>query len=318
MTINPQRLDPTRTTLLRKQLARTMTARIRSLKSDIIALLTEEDAFGLKIKLGVTANNRWRFETSAEKVAKFNEWLQEKINEKVIGPSRDNIDRFIRDGYVKGARRAYRGVRAKSNLFTSGEQQIGSEQEFFRLNRGDTERLKHIQGRTFRDLQGVTDAMAKQMTDVLSDGLLRGLPPEEIARNLNQRIDKIGINRATMIANDEVIRAHAEGALDVMEAMGEENITVSAEWRTAGDARVCPLCAPLEGQIIPIKKARGMFPRHPRCRCSPVPINEKADGRRLRKAINRSVKAELPKSLKKKSRTAKAARRRSRWVGSGR
>lgn len=44
-------------------------------------------------------------------------------------------------------------------------------------------------------------------------------------------------------------------------------------WQTAGDVRVCPLCAPLHGAILgEAGDARFGPPRHARCRCRLYPI----------------------------------------------
>jgi hypothetical protein len=61
------------------------------------------------------------------------------------------------------------------------------------------------------------------------------------------------------------IHAHAEGQLDAFDRLGIKDLGIQAEWSTAGDERVCPLCQGYEGKIMPISEARGMIPLHPNC-----------------------------------------------------
>jgi SPP1 gp7 family putative phage head morphogenesis protein len=47
---------------------------------------------------------------------------------------------------------------------------------------------------------------------------------------------------------------------------------VLAEWRTAGDERVCPYCSSMEGRILSPDEAVGMIPAHDFCRCAFLPV----------------------------------------------
>ncbi len=79
--------------------------------------------------------------------------------------------------------------------------------------------------------------------------------------------------RAQILARTEIIRAHAEGQLQEFENWKVLQVNVKAEWITAGDNRVCPQCADLEGSIFTIEVARGMIPLHAQCRCAWIPFN---------------------------------------------
>jgi hypothetical protein len=87
----------------------------------------------------------------------------------------------------------------------------------------------------------------------------------------------------------------------------------------------CPLCEPLDGVVLTIKEARGLIPRHPSCRCSWIPANvgedtkgQKRGKREVKKAVGKSVKAELPKRTRageKVPQTVKEGKSRSIWEG---
>jgi SPP1 gp7 family putative phage head morphogenesis protein len=82
----------------------------------------------------------------------------------------------------------------------------------------------------------------------------------------------VGVYRGTLMARTEIVRAHAESTLNRFEEFGLRNVVNMAEWQTAGDHRVCPLCAQLQGRTFTIQEARGMLPLHPNCRCTWLPV----------------------------------------------
>jgi SPP1 gp7 family putative phage head morphogenesis protein len=77
--------------------------------------------------------------------------------------------------------------------------------------------------------------------------------------------------RAMMLARTEIIRAYAEATLQEFRNWGVEGVSAKAEWSTAGDDRVCPKCAPMEGRIFTLDEASGLIPFHPNCRCAWIP-----------------------------------------------
>ncbi|MCR4284540.1 MAG: phage head morphogenesis protein, partial [archaeon] len=91
-------------------------------------------------------------------------------------------------------------------------------------------------------------------------------------KNITEKIDFIGIGRATTLARTEVIRAHHLANINEYRQYGVELAGVKAEWRTVGDDRVCELCAPNDGKIYALDEIEPLIPLHPNCRCMAVPI----------------------------------------------
>ena len=296
-------------------------------------------------------NQRFAFQTEAQQIQSFSLWLSQQIQQDVLTTTLANADdayyaAYVQQGYEKGAGRAFDQVRVANRAqFAEGSQELaffnGTREEFLRQSFGRPiaiNRVKMLTGRVFTELKGVTDTMAQQMTRVLADGLVQGKNPRVIAREMvgpDSPLKKIGKTRATAIARTEIIRAHAEGQLDTMEQMGVEEVGVMAEWSTAGDDRVCPLCQPLEGTVMKIKEAKGILPRHVSCRCSWVPANVGEDPNKkrtlffkgktiqigqtrsksgIKKNIDRSIRAEIPKGQKGK-RSLAEQKRRTPWPG---
>lgn len=106
--------------------------------------------------------------------------------------------------------------------------------------------------------------MDQQISRILAAGIGEGRGPYDIARQLNERVDKIGVTRSRMLARTEVINAHADASLNAYEEAGLEGVDVEAEWLTAADA--CPECEEASnGGPYTISEARGLIPFHPNC-----------------------------------------------------
>jgi SPP1 gp7 family putative phage head morphogenesis protein len=110
-----------------------------------------------------------------------------------------------------------------------------------------------------------------------------------MARELVNRVDKIGITRAKMLARTEIINAHAEATLNTYDEAGLDGVTLLSEFSTAQDESVCPICEELSQQdngngpgVFTIEQARGVIPVHPNCRCGWLPIVVDPEGIILR------------------------------------
>jgi SPP1 gp7 family putative phage head morphogenesis protein len=259
-----------------------VTKRLAIVKRHIIAEVEILDGFGLKSR-NPTANaanvqnaGQFQFASTAAQVDAFEKFIQQELGILASASNDAYWEAYVAAGYEKGAGRAFSEVRVAQRAEAIGSDTkmahyLGTREEFLASSFGAAEsvdKVKLLAARTFTDLKNVETATAAQIRRVLTDGLVQGQNPATIARTLTKTVDTIGKNRATVIARTEIIRAHAEGQLDGFERLGIAEVGAMAEWRTAGDDRVCPICGPLEGEIMKIADARGQIPRHPQCRCS--------------------------------------------------
>lgn len=161
------------------------------------------------------------------------------------------------------------------------------------------ERANSLSSRNFTEWDGVTEAMNAKLGDILADGVAQGRHPREVARTISK---ELGIDRdhAFGMAQTEIMRCHSEGQLDEIENLGLSELGAAVEWSTAGDDRVCELCAPLHGIVLTPKEARSLLPRHDECRCcwTPANVGEDTKGQKrtkeeIEEAIAKSVKAEI-------------------------
>jgi len=223
--------------------------------------------------------NRFQFKTSPQKIEAFQDWLKSQLKTTVISPSNEQLwSDYATEGYRKGAGRAFDDVEGKPKKQRrwgagAGKFYDGSREQFLRSSFGrpeTVEKIKLLAGRSFDDLENVTEDMATRMSRTLTDALSQGMNPREAASLLSEDID-ISQQRAELIARTEIIRAHAEGQLDSMKSMGVEFVGAQVEWSTAGDGRVCLKCSEMEEKAYSIDDARGMIPLHPNCRCAWLP-----------------------------------------------
>ena len=323
---NQLRIDPTRTTLLRRQFIADMVRRFKKISKALTELIVDDDAFGLNTKINLVAFQQveiqaWRFQTNTQKVASYRKWLKLQIDAEILTPigglsGKPWTAPYIESAYQKGAIRSYTDLRAEDLALVDDKTFIGGKKEFLRQAFGQPiaqQKVETLYTRAFTELEGVTAAMDQQMSRILADGLIQGRGPAYIARELRNNVTKLTNTRAKVIARTEVIRAHAEGQLDAYELLGVQEVGVRAEWSTAGDDLVCPMCGPLEGVVMTIKEARGLLPRHPNCRCMWIPaLTDKKEkgqlwGKKRKPAIKKSISAEFPNE------TAKVAKGRSLW-----
>lgn len=333
--INPLRLDPTRTTMLRKKFAVEMTRRFNNLKRKVNKLLVEDDALGLKLidpfqsTSNPLVNAGWEVLDTEQKIEAFKKWLKVQIALEIIEshtaptPAEAWVKDYIKEGFKKGVSRSFDDVRKPHTKSGKGEDKFyaGTKDEFLRgvLNQPvSVDRVRVLVARTYTELEGISESMSKELTNLMTDGLIQGLSPREVARNISQRIDKINRNSALSMARTDVVRAHAEGQLYALERLGVAEVGVSVEWATSG-YNVCDLCRPMEKVVLKISEAHGMIPRHRNCKCAFIPAgvgedytNQIRSKDRILAAIQRSLKEEIPKRSK---RTVAEQRERSDWAG---
>ena len=139
------------------------------------------------------------------------------------------------------------------------------QSQYTRSRRVNYNRQAHR--RLAKDLQ--RDIKAHVKSALKANPKLRG---KELSGVIADRVKKVGVNRARVIAATETVAMYADGTLDALQAEGYTHVSAEVEFTTASDSKVCPLCIELEGTVWPAADARGIIPRHPSCRCRWRPI----------------------------------------------
>lgn len=198
----------------------------------------------------------------------FDEWLRGALDSEVLAPA-GYQNKYVRAAYSKGVDHADRAIRARGGVPLADSIQQTFNQPIHRS------KLQMLYSRNFRELKGVTDASAQALSRIVTEGLATGTNPLDTAREIRKSINTIGRNRSITIARTETIRTHAEATLNRFQQAGITEVSgraEAAEFTTAGDDRVCPDCADLDGRTFKMDDARGIIPVHPSCRCAWLPV----------------------------------------------
>jgi SPP1 gp7 family putative phage head morphogenesis protein len=279
--INPLRLDPTRTTLLRQRFAQALLARYALLKRHVRQFFLEVDALGLKERrvtiLAMPQAREYQFLTGPSKLEAFLAWFRQQAELDILEdrPSWQAPLGSIASGpwTTRYAQDAYR--RGLLNAYLKTAKVKPSEEAFLREALGEaiySDKLRLLGSRAYELLKGINAEVGAQLNRILAQGLMEGTSASDLASQMTSQIEDMTTVRAMKIARTELIYAHAEGQLDAFEKLGTEELRVEAEWVTAGDERVCPSCSAYEGRRFTIEQARGLIPMHVNCRCSWAPV----------------------------------------------
>lgn len=327
------RRDPTRTLVLRDRFMRQMDKRFRALKKDIKVSIVDRDCFGIQPgvlrTLAPTGWKAYEFKRSHEKVQGFMAWLEEQESAGILdiirrpgihaGVDTPWTDVFIDSAYTRGIRRGRAELRRAGYTVPDWESTPGGIAGLMNQPH-HADRIAAIYSRTFEDLKTVTREMngqvRRRITDGLTTGLARGLAEgknpiaiaRELVKDVHNRVDKIGITRARMIARTEVIRAHhVANIAEYEQAEAEMDVTIMAEWSTAG-YQVCEICIQfqLEGPYK-LKQIEGLIPAHPNCRCVAIPVMKKKRAPRRKVAPIKPAKPPVVPGPKLKKRPTKPA-----------
>ena len=205
------------------------------------------------------------FDRDARKHETFMEWLRDQEEQGVLEVIDRDDNTYVRKSYERGVR--------NSHGWIDGD--LDTPDISLALDRPvHQDKLSLLYERNFEALRGITDDVAREISRELAEGMAEGAHANDVARRLADRVDKIGRTRATTLARTEIMYAHNEATLSEYERiLGEDvDVEIKAEVSTAGDAHVCEICTPWDGEKLSIEDARSEGPPfHPRCRCISIP-----------------------------------------------
>jgi len=282
--------------MLRQRFEGALYNRFRWLKGLINTSIVTNDCFGLNITnrgtnpdyfslvvnaVGTIDKERFAFERDPKKVQLFMDWIREQIELGIleiyigeqIGQAVEHAwtNMYIQTAYQRGMVRGQQELSNKGYQVPTFDDMPGGITAAF--NRPfHLDKVGLVYTRTFEGLKGITDEMSKQISSTLAQGIADGKGPLELARQINDRVDKIGITRARILARTEIVRAHHVATVQMYENWGVVGVSVMAEWITAEDGRVCPDCAAMARKnkgygkgVYTLDQIRGLIPLHPQC-----------------------------------------------------
>jgi|GEM_PF-7020231 len=132
----------------------------------------------------------------------------------------------------------------------------------------DWRALDALKVRNLTALKKITNELNGQIMYEISEGVRLGEHPSVIAKRITERVDKIGITRAKMMARTETIHAFNQAAEIRYSQYGYDKL----EWLAA--AGCCDVCASLNGKVFSTSSYHERPPQHPNCRCALLPAGE--------------------------------------------
>jgi SPP1 gp7 family putative phage head morphogenesis protein len=111
-------------------------------------------------------------------------------------------------------------------------------------------------------------SMPEKVQDIYVKGIVKGLNPLEMARELRDEF-KVPLARAQTISRTEVLNSYREANREYY----AQNTDVVERWRwqAAFQSRTCAMCLAMDGREFDTKVPMGS---HPNCRCVLVPVSK--------------------------------------------
>jgi len=222
----------------------------------------------------------------------FRKKLNVVMQEEILVPGRELIDGTVTEAYRHGI---------QFSILQSGRTEFAGIMPPIRESPVDVRILNNLKARDLSDLKGITDESSKQITRLLSDGLLQGKKQSEVLRDMVRTVDDVGIVRASTLARTEVMRAvnaasrtkYGNIGIEKLEAVEAQDERTCDNWEiTVGD-RTFVGCRDeseggINGAIFTLDEAAEVDAQaHPNCRRCWVPrieqFPEEEEGEQLQK-----------------------------------
>ena len=276
--------NPTKTAGISRRWQAEATRRYRLLSRRIVALLATGEEGTIAVPAidpqTLAVANAFEYTSDPRKVAQFMAWLQKQIDATVIGngatPGDNWQNSYVDEAYLRGADRMRAelqraGVSAVDLVGLTAAEITGSAQVVLGASvRGPIhlDAISTLYVRDFAALKGVTEEMSKQIGRVLVEGIEQGLGARDIAKAVNDRVNRIGVTRSRLIARTETVRAYNVGTIAEFEDVSARlDSEPQFKWLTAGDDRVRDDHVERDGKIYDAATARRLI-GEPNCRCA--------------------------------------------------
>lgn len=263
MTSNPLLLDPTRTQTLRRTHAATIRGRFRAFQQGLRIRVATSDVLGLG-----ASSHRWR--DVAARIGDLLIWVDYALGRGPLSPA--FFEMLVNSGFRKGAERGYADSVKRSKVASRRQPDFwrGAEEQFQRtlLSQPDTgDLLRLLRQRMMGNLRGLMETIIAAVTRISTESILQSHRGKWAAWRLSEAMSSYSA-RAILLAQDEFLRAHAEGYLSALGLQGGQGVTTAVEWKVGDTSRLCERCRAFSRQPFTLKQARGVLPHHPGCRCT--------------------------------------------------
>lgn len=271
------------TSLIRSAFLKELRKRLRRIREAIRDLFFKRNFLGdqelgllrvpRKQRVVVLQSAVWNyvFEESEDELSQFESYLRTVFDKELF--EGNWIDRYIERAYADTLERKSRHLDQMLARHRELAKHLPSPDIAVNLLAPQRpEKVARLARRSYESLKGFEGDAVNRLKLILLDGLAHGERSTEIVPRMLEEFDFLTERRAEVIARTEIIRAHAEGALDLYSSYSESlKVRVIVEFSATEDNRVCPKCASLEGLTFTLQDARDLIPVHPNCRCTFIP-----------------------------------------------
>lgn len=144
--------------------------------------------------------------------------------------------------------------------------------------------------RMLRQMLGLTPQYSRAVVNFQQGLRVRGYDAAYIQGKADEYATRLLNHRARVVARTETLRALQEGQRQSFTQAVEQGVLIRdrtrRQWVTAADERVCPVCAPMDGQLTTLEEpwSTAVGPvqtptdTHPQCRCAVVLVFPDASG----------------------------------------
>lgn len=126
--------------------------------------------------------------------------------------------------------------------------------------------------RTYQDtpslarIRNILGAAAPLVEDALISGMVRGISPRDLAREISQKTGLVGYE-ALRLARTEMINSYRHANLENYRV--NNDVVKGWQWMATLDQKMCAMCLAMHGTEHGHDES---FDTHPNCRCVPIPI----------------------------------------------
>lgn len=272
--------SPAQVEEIQEQYYKELTRRTRRLRGVLRTSISENDALELgdpsRRNDDIDPVDDFEFEQSSGKAVAFNNQLQEWLDNGVLERTGDDLVQSGEHYTSVYAESAYEeGLDfANQQLIDAGMQQVPGEDVSLTEQEASAilgrpihqDTLAQIYTRHYEQLEGVTQAIDTQLSEILTDAIRKGWNPLKTANEINQEVESIERSRALMISRTETLNAHNRAALKRYQESDVTRVEILTH-------TPCEQCQRIEAND-PYRITEGMriVPAHPNCVCTYAPI----------------------------------------------
>ncbi|MGX8791730.1 minor capsid protein [Oceanobacillus sp. M60] len=227
-------------------------ARKRVRKADVERYAKKAKRYVKKRTFTATANEEMRLYNATMRINRL-EMLKHDIRLEIISMTSDE-ERILDESLTEAVRVEY-------------ERQSGILGETVTANskKIDTIVNSSFQNATWSErLWSNQDALRLEVERQLNRGIVQGLNPRELARELRKSIDS-SISNSERLMRTEMARVQSDVFKDSLDQADFE------QYEFISEPDACPICKALDGEIFKksaMEIGTNMYPMHPNCRCS--------------------------------------------------